>query len=537
MIKFDPLSHRFQSQRNIVLSAGGMVATSHPLAAQIGANVLRRGGNAVDAAIATAVALTITEPTSNGIGGDCFAIVWHGGRLYGLNSSGPAPVSLSLEELEKRGLEEIPPVGWIPVTVPGEPAGWAALSERFGKLPFADLFDEPISLAESGVPVFPTVGVLWKEAYNFYSKLCRGEEIFAPWFESFVPNGSPPKIGSLWFPSFYADTFRRIGESKASDFYCGELANKILSYSDKTGGYFTGEDLTGFKPEWVEPVSVRYKGYDIWELPPNGQGLTALIALGILRKDTQASLFDPQTAHLQIEAMKLAFSDALEYISDPYFMEIDYKAFLDDAYLSSHRRLIGENASLPRPGRPLKGGTVYVAAADREGTMVSYIQSNYMGFGSGLVIPGTGITLQNRGCCFSVNPAHPNAMAGGKRPYHTIIPGFITQSGKPVGPFGVMGGFMQPQGHLQVVMNMIDFNCNPQEALDAPRWQWVEGKKVLVEKDFDRKILQGLLDRGHQIEVATEYESFGRGQIIMCDESGMLWGGTEKRCDGYIALG
>jgi gamma-glutamyltranspeptidase/glutathione hydrolase len=534
MPDFDPLTYRFPSKRNLIISSRGMVATSHPLAAQIGIRAMQKGGNAVDAVIATAAALTITEPTSNGIGGDCFSLVWNGSRLYGLNSSGTSPRNVSTDTLKNRGLEAIPETGWLPVTVPGAPAGWAALSRRFGSLPFEVLFEDVIRYADTGIPVLPTVGERWQKAYEKYSLLCQGEE-FSHWFSLFAPGNKPPAIGSLWHPRYYADTFRKIASSNADDFYTGEIAEAIVRFSERTGGFLTAEDLAGYEPLWVEPISLDYRGYDIWEIPPNGQGLTALIALGLLRDDG-TNLCESIRIHRQIEAIKLAFADTTRYIADPDYMNIEPTLFLKESYLDERRAMIGEQSHTPPPGEPEKGGTVYLSAADNNGTMVSFIQSNYMGFGSGLVVPETGIALHNRGCNFSADPRHPNALGPGKRPYHTIIPGFITRNAQPVGPFGVMGGFMQPQGHLQVATNMIDFLMNPQEALDAPRWRWMENRKVMVEKEFARTVLQDLERRGHELELTIDPSPFGRGQVIVQGENGLLWGGTEKRCDGYIAV-
>lgn len=534
---FDSLSYRFPSRRTMLVASNGMVATSHPLASQIGIRAMHKGGNAVDAIVAAGAAITMMEPTSNGIGGDCFALIWHKGRLHGLNSSGFAPSALSIDALTEAGLHDIPEHGWPAVTVPGAPAGWAALSERFGTLPFSTLFEDVIRYAEQGVPILPTVGKYWERSYRNYLQTLTGDH-YAHWFSLFAPGGKPPTVGSLWNPRYYAETFKNIADTQSKDFYEGALAEAIVRFSNQTGGFMSAEDLAEYRPLWVDPLSLNYKGYDIWEIPPNGQGLTALIALGILGRDEfgENAFSDDSRLHRQIEAVKLAFADTRRYVADPDYMDIDPLLLLDEQYVESRRALIEETAQVPLAGRPEPGGTVYLAAADTNGTMVSFIQSNYMGFGSGLVVPETGIALHNRGCNFSVDPDHPNALGPRKRPYHTIIPGFITRQGSPIGPFGVMGGFNQPQGHLQVAMNIIDFHMNPQEALDAPRFRWMEGKKVLIEKEFEIDLLRKLEQRGHEIEIAIDPAPFGRGEIIMTGDDGILFGGTEKRCDGSIAV-
>jgi gamma-glutamyltranspeptidase/glutathione hydrolase len=535
MIPFDPLEYRSPGRRNVAVAEGGMVACSHPLAAEMGRDTLKRRGNAVDAAVTAAAVLTMAEPTSNGIGGDAFALVWKDGRLYSLNASGHSPAALTPEHRDVAGLREIPRFGWLPVTVPGIPAGWGELSRRLGRLPFEELFRGPIELAGEGFPVAPTVGASWSRAFDIYSRFCRGEK-FEPWFELFAPDGRAPRIGEHWKPAWFADTLRAIAQSGGADFYRGELARKIAAFSRKTGGLLTAEDLAAYEPEWSEPLSVSYKGCEIWEPPPNGQGLTALIAFGLLADDELGALPPAEAAHLQIEAIKLAFADTGSYLADPRSMSVAPEALLDPEYLRCRRSLIGREAAIPPPGAPQRGGTVYLAAADGEGTMVSYIQSNYMGFGSGLVVPETGIALQNRGCNFTLAPEHPNRIGPRKRPYHTIMPGFITAGGRPLGPFGVMGGFMQPQGHLQVAGHLIDSGANPQDALDRPRWQWTAGRRVLVEEEMPKETEAELERRGHEIETAAEPSPFGRGQIILRDDNGVLWGGTEKRCDGTVSV-
>jgi gamma-glutamyltranspeptidase/glutathione hydrolase len=532
---FDFLKYPYPSQRMTVFGKRGMVATSQPLAAQAGLRVMQKGGNAVDAAIATAACLTVVEPTSSGIGGDAFALVWSRGRLHGLNASGPAPKTISIEALQKRGLTDIPAFGPIPVTVPGVPAAWAELSGQFGRLPFDEVLEPAIEYAERGFPVSPVTGMHWEEAMALYEKELDGES-FRHWCRVFAPRGKPPEIGEMWNSPDHARTLRLIAESKAEAFYRGSLAEDIVRFSKSKDGFLEKGDLENFSPEWVQPVCVHYKGYDVWEIPPNGQGLVALMALNILKELELGARDEEASWHRQIEALKLAFADGKAQITDPAKMTVSVGELLSDGYAAKRRKLITEKAQEPYPGSPDRGGTVYLATADGEGNMVSFIQSNYMSFGSGMVVPGTGIALQNRGCNFSMDPGHPNALEPGKRTYHTIIPGFLTKDGEPVGPFGVMGGFMQPQGHLQVLVNTIDYNLNPQAALDAPRWQWTGGKTILFEQEVPRHVVQALARRGHDVRIAAFSESFGRGQIIWKDaSSGVLQGGTDKRTDGTIA--
>ncbi|MCM3360922.1 gamma-glutamyltransferase family protein [Niallia sp. MER TA 168] len=534
-MKLDYLYNPYPSQRNTVFAKKGMVATSQPLAAQAGLEILQKGGNAIDAAIATAAALTVVEPTSNGIGGDAFALVWVKDKLHGLNASGPAPNDISIDDLKAKGFEKMPTHGVIPVTVPGVPSAWAALAEKFGKLPLKETLAPAIRLAEEGYPISPTLGKYWNLAYNRFKEIFQGEE-YKPWFDTFAPNGKVPQIGEIWSSKGHAATLRSIAETNAESFYRGELADKISQFMEEHDGYLRKEDLARFYPEWVDPISVSYKGYDVWEIPPNGQGLVALMALNIAKGFDLTEKDSVDTYHKHIEAMKLAFTDGKAFITEEKEMPHTVSELLSEEYAALRREIIGEHAVTPEPLSPPKGGTVYLAAADEEGNMISYIQSNYMGFGSGIVIPETGIGLQNRGHDFSLDPTHPNALKPGKRTYHTIIPGFLTKDNKPVGPFGVMGGYMQPQGHFQVITNTIDFHLNPQAALDAPRWQWMEGKKILVEPHFPNYLAQALARRGHEIQTATDYGHFGRGQIIWRDEeTGALIGGTESRTDGAIA--
>lgn len=534
-ITYNALNNPYSSQRMTVYAKKGMVATSQPLAAQAGLDILKKGGNAVDAAIATAACLTVVEPTSNGIGGDAFALVWTKGKLHGLNASGPAPKGISIEEVKKGGHDKMPKFGWLPVTVPGAPAAWAELSSKFGKLPLKKVLQPAISYAEDGYPLTPILGKYWKRAYETYKRELKGAA-FESWFRTFAPDGRAPEVGEIWRSPDHAQTLRDIAETNAESFYRGALAQKIGEASESQGGFLRSEDLASFYPEWVEPIKVNYRGYDVWEIPPNGQGIVALMALNTLKGFDFTEKESVETYHKQIEAIKLAFTDAKKYVTDRSRMSVTVEGLLSEAYAKKRRELIEAEALQPEPGIPPSGGTVYLATADDEGNMVSFIQSNYMGFGSGVVVPGTGIGLQNRGHDFSLDPDHDNALEPGKKTYHTIIPGFLTKEGEAVGPFGVMGGYMQPQGHVQVVMNTIDFHLNPQAALDAPRWQWMEDKKVLVERSLPAHIADELARRGHDVQVALDSGNFGRGQIIWRDpETGVLAGGTEGRTDGTIA--
>jgi len=531
------LSYPFLSRRRALYAKRGIVGSTHPVASEAGLLMLRQGGNAIDAAVAMAITLSVVEPNANGIGGDNFAILWHNGEMFGLNSSGPAPMALDLETLERKGFKDMPDSGWESVTVPGAPAGWKALSDRFGKLPFEKLFEPAIEAADNGVALTGDVGVSLQQIVEHYRGLL-GENLSKPFADTFMPSGKPYKIGDVIKLPDHAKALRSIAETGAESFYRGEICDALVAFSKKTDGYFEVEDLASFKSQWVDPISVNYRGYDVWEIPPNGQGLCALIALNILKgyEFSPDSFGSARTLHLQMEAMKLAFADAAMHIADPGYMNVSVNDLLSDAYAAERRALISESALEPFPGAPKPGGTVYFAAADGDGNMISMIQSNYAGYGSGLVIPGWGVTLHNRAANFSFEKGHVNALAGGKRPYHTIIPGFLTKDGSPIGPFGVMGGFMQPQGHLQVIMNTIDFNMNPQSALDAPRFCWQKGKKIDIENSVNPDVFTELCESGHELTLvdAGVQNPFGRGQIIWRAEAGTLCGGTEPRGDGCM---
>ncbi len=534
-MNFNSQTKKYPSVRNLIYAKNAMVATSHPLAAQAGLDMIKQGGNAIDAAIATAAMLTVVEPTSNGIGGDAFVLIWAKDKLHGLNSSGKAPQLLSSKELIEKGFTDMPVYGLTPVTVPGTPAAWAALSERFGKLPFETLLNPAIETARNGFAITPAVAKFWDKAFVKFKEQLHGD-VFDNWFQVFAPLGRAPKAGEIWSSEHHAQTLEEIARTKGDSFYRGHLADQIDAFSQANGGYIRKSDLAAYTPEWVEPIKTEYKGYEVCEIPPNGHGISALMALNIFKCFEVSGKDDTLTYHRLIESMKLAFADAKEYVADPRFMVCSPEELLSEAYAKRRAALIGDTALLPSPGTPQQGGTVYLCAADSEGNMVSYIQSNYMGFGSGIVVPGTGIALHNRGNNFSLEPGHPNCVEGGKKPYHTIIPGFLLKDGQAVGPFGVMGGFMQPQGHLQVITSTIDFQLNPQDALDAPRWQWTKDKTIKVEQSFPSDIIQELVAMGHTIVVDYESGGFGRGQIIWKTAEGTLCGGTESRCDGYIAV-
>ena len=534
MLKFDAQKYDYPSRRSVVYGKKGMVCTSQPLAAQAGLDIIKRGGNAVDAAIATAACMTVLEPTSNGIGSDAFALVWTKGELHGLNASGRSPMAITAEEVKKQGYTEMPKRGWIPVMVPGAPSAWAELSEKFGRLPLEKVLEPAITYAREGYPVSPVTSKIWNNAYREFSETLT-EECFRPWFETFAPDGHAPQPGEIWRSEAHAKTLEMIAQTHAKAFYRGELADQIDEFSRKTGGYLRRSDLENYWCEWVKPIHINYRGYDVCEIPPNGDGIIALMALNILKRYSFAERDNADTVHKQLEAMKLAFADGNRYVADLDYMKAPVETLLSDEYADGRRALIGEQALTPEPGNPFRGGTIYLCTADGEGNMVSYIQSNYMGFGSGIVIPGTGIALQNRGANFTLDETMENCLGSGKKSLHTIIPGFLMKEGKAVGPFGVMGGFMQPQGHVQVIMNTVDFLMNPQDALNAPRWQWIGGKKIQVEKTFPAGIVEELKKRGHEMEVLESSLSFGRGQIIWRDENDVLCGATEPRADGMVA--
>ncbi len=518
----------------IPVFARNIASTSHPLAAQAGLKILQQGGNAVDASIATAAVLMVVEPVSNGLGSDMFAIVWDGEKLHGLNASGTAPQAWSPEYYEKKygigtdGLANRPLRGWDTVTIPGAIAGWQALHNKFGKLNFTEILSPAIDIANQGHAIAPIVAHKWAAGIPAL--------IDQPGFkEMFMPSGRAPHIGERFQALGMAKAFERICKYGTEDFYQGEIAQAIVNHSKAHGGSMQLSDLKNYQPDWVDLISTHYRGYDIHEIPPSGQGIGALIALGILEnlRLEDYPVDSVLSQHLQIEAMKLAFADVYQYVADPKSMRVQPSEMLNPAYLKERAKLIKlDQATHFKFGMPSSGGTVYLTTADSSGMMVSFIQSNYMGFGSGVVVPEFGVSLQNRGVGFSLDRKSANIVAPGKRPFHTIIPAFMTKevNGKtfPQMSFGVMGGDMQPQGHLQTVVRMLSYNQQPQSACDAPRWKVNRDFTLDVESNLNTKTVEGLKGLGHQLKsVEDPYMDFGSGQFI--------WRQSEDLDDGYVA--
>ncbi len=526
------LSGEYPSVRQPLL-ARNVVAASQPLAAQAGLEMLRRGGNAVDAALATAICLTVVEPTSNGLGSDAFAILWDGSSLHGLNASGRSPAGWTAERFA--GMERMPSRGWDTVTVPGAVSGWVALSSRFGRLPFAELFGPAISYATDGYPVSPIIAASWARA----AEVLRDGPGFA---ETFLPGGEAPAPGQVFRSTAMAASLRQIADSGGEDFYRGSLAAQMVAHSAECGGVMSLDDLASHTADWREPISMEWEGYRVHEIPPNGQGIAALIALGILREVGGLDRLSPDSAesiHLQIEAIKLAFADLHEFIADPLHMAGSPEALLEPHYLRSRAAMIDPGrAQFPAYGDPFTGGTVYLTAADAGGMMVSFIQSNYMGFGSGVVVPGTGISLQNRGCGFVTTPGHANSVGPHKRPFHTIIPGFVTRDGQPVMSFGVMGGHMQAQGHVQMVLRVLTHGQNPQAASDAPRWQVYDGGHVAVEATMAPSVVAELRRLGHDVTVHKGWadQSFGGAQLIARHGDAYIAGSDQRKDGGAVGF-
>jgi gamma-glutamyltranspeptidase/glutathione hydrolase len=513
------------ASKRMPVMAGNIVATSQPLAAQAGLKMLQNGGNAVDAAIAAAIALTVVEPTMNGIGSDAFAIIWDGNRLHGLNASGCSPAAWDFERFCQ--FESMPELGWDSVTAPGAVSSWVELSKQFGRVPFADLFEPAIEYAYEGFLVSPITAELWSYAPERYKD-------FPEFAAAFLPHGRAPQAGEKFEFRAQAKTLEQIAATEGGAFYHGDLANKIVAHARATGGLITEADLANHKADWVGTASIKYHGFTLHEIPPNGQGIAALLMLGILEHwDIQNCPADSaDSLHLQIEAMKLAFADAYRYVSDPSSMDIDYKDLLSSDYLCQRAKLIDlAKAQASSYGVLERGDTVYLTTADADGMMVSFIQSNYFGFGSGIVVPDTGISLQCRGAGFSLDRGHPNQVAGGKRPFHTIIPAFVTKDGHPVMSFGVMGGLMQPQGHAQIMIRMFDYHQNPQAACDAPRWMVFPNMEVALEPGFRPEVLEDLSKRGHKIKKTGERLAFGGAQLIYKLTDGYC-GASDPRKDG-----
>jgi gamma-glutamyltranspeptidase/glutathione hydrolase len=524
--------YTFPSKRANVIAHNGLVATSQPLAAQAGLAVLQAGGNAIDAAIATVATLCVVEPCSTGIGGDAFALIWSArdGRLYGINASGPAPAAISADTLRRRGHTVFPTHGGLSVTVPGSLRGWQSALERFGTMGLDRLLSRPIDYARNGFPVSYHIAAAWERSATLLGRLPDSRRVW-------LPRGRSPRPTELFRNPEIAATLQTIAEQGYDAFYRGDIAVQIAAAARADGGLLTEEDLAAYQAEWVEPIRIDYRdGFAFHEIPPNGQGLAALLALNIVRGFDVGSLAygSADYYHVLIEAMKLAFADAHAYIGDPRQFPVPVEGLLAARYSRERRALITRDAALwPEPGQPPHGDTVYLTVADAEGNMVSWIQSLYMGFGSGITAGTTGVQLQNRGANFSVVAGHPNEVAPGKRPYHTIIPGFITHNGRPWASFGVMGGFMQPQGHLQVGVNLVEFGMDPQAALDAPRFNWLQGREVALEPGIGDDVRAELARRGHAVRPRGEAVHYGGGQVIIRDpDTGVLTGGSEPRNDG-----
>ncbi len=532
--------------RSEVIASNGMAATSHPLATQVALEVLKSGGNAIDAAIAANAMLGLVEPTGNGIGGDLFAIVWHAetGKLHGLNGSGRSPKALTREWFVEHGHDSIPPHGPLPVSVPGCVDGWFMLHERFGEKPIPELLAPAIRYAREGHPVAETIAHYWNRAVPVLRS-------FPGFVEQFTIDGRAPRKGEIWKNPNLANTLEAIAEGGRDAFYAGEIARTIGRYMLDQGGFLSVDDLAEHRGEWVDPVSSSYRGYDVWELPPNGQGIAALQILNILEGFDLAShgFGSPDHVHLFVEAKKLAFEDRARYYADPEFADVPVERLISKDYAAERRALINpERAarSVP-PGNPAidAGDTIYLTVADRAGNMVSLIQSNYRGMGSGMTPPGLGFILQDRGEMFDLEPGRPNTYAPGKRPFHTIIPAFVTKDGKPWLSFGVMGGAMQPQGHAQILINLIDFGMNLQEAGDAPRIhhhgsseptgeRMDSGGEVNLESGFAPATVRELMRRGHRVSHAIG--PYGGYQAILRDpETGVYYGASESRKDGHAA--
>lgn len=521
----------YPSRRSPVF-ADNIVTTSQPLATQAGLRMLAQGGNAVDAALAAAITLTLVEPTGNGIGSDAFCILWDGKELHGLNASGASPEAWTPEHIAAQG--GIPQRGWGSVTTPGAVSAWVELSRRFGRLPFDVLFEPAIGYAEGGYAVSPTIASLWSRAADILAK----QPGFA---ETFLPGGAAPAAGTRFDCPAMAATYREIAATGGDSFYRGALAERIAAHAAEHGSSLTKADLAVHRADWVGTVDAGFDALNLHEIPPNGQGIAACIALGILARTPIRTLGpdDPRALHLQIEALKLGLADAEAYVADAAHMrDVTMQDLLAPAYLA--RRAAEIDADRARPaaaGAPKRGGTVYLAAADADGMMVSYIQSNFDGFGSGVVVPGTGISLQNRGTGFTTKTGHPNEAGPRKRPYHTIIPGFLMRDGQPLAALGVMGGPMQAQGHVQLTLRMEVWGQDPQTAIDAPRWRVLDGLSVACETTMPEATRATLSAMGHLVETEPPDAAFGFGgaQVIRRMDGGGYVAGSDPRKDGHAA--
>ncbi len=550
----DRIAGRAFATRSDVIAPHAMAATSHPLATQIALDVMKQGGTAMDAAIAANAALGLMEPTGNGIGGDLFAIVWDPKtkKLHGYNGSGRSPTSLTLDHFKQQGITDIPAHGPLPVSVPGAVDGWFALHGRFGKLPMKDVLAPTIRYAREGHPVHQTIAYYWERSVPRLSK-------FPGFTEQFTVGGRAPLTGEMWKNPYLADTLQKIADGGRDAFYKGDIARTIDSYFKANGGFLSYEDMAAHHGEWVEPVSTNYRGYDVWELPPNGQGIAALQMLNVLEgyDFSRIPYGSPEHVHLLVEAKKLAFADRARWYADPAFQPAPVARLISKPYARERAKLISPDKVLRevQPGTPKEleaGDTIYMTVADKDGMMVSLIQSNYRGMGSGMTPTGLGFILQDRGEMFVLKGCegatpHPNCYAPGKRPFQTIIPAFITRDGKPWVSFGVMGGAMQPQGHVQIVMNLVDFGMTLQEAGDAPRIQhdgstepvgsakvMSDGGVVQLESGFPYETVRALMDKGHHVEWALG--PYGGYQAIKRDpDTGVYYGASESRKDGQAA--
>ena len=528
--------YQFTSRRSRVLARQGMVATSQPLAAMAGLRILMDGGNAADAAVTAAAMLNVVEPMSTGVGGDCFALVFDAStrKVSALNSSGRSPADFTWEEAQTLGLVEMPFTGPLPVTVPGTVSGWEALLARFGTMSLGECLAPAIRTAEEGFPVSPRISAAWRDAEEKIAEDPEAARVYLP----------APRAGDLHRASDLAQSLRTMAEGGSEAFYRGPLGRRIADYVQSQGGYLTTDDLAAHAAHWSDPISTTYRGVEVLEHPPNGQGLAALLALNVLEAYDLGSMdfFDPGRWHLEIEAVRLAVVDAGRYVADPEFQDVPIRSLLSEEYAARRRSIIDPSKAAPlvAPGQPEHQDTVYLTAADGHGNAVSFISSLYHSFGSGLVVPGTGICLQNRGACFTLEEGHRNVLGGGKRPYHTIIPAMARRDGTLWLSFGVMGGFMQPQGHVQVLSNMVDYGMDAQTALDAPRFRVDErgGPQVLVEAGVPDETLMALVQMGHDIRPQPLFgPDFGGGQVITVDpDTGVLEGGSDPRKDG-CALG
>tara|TARA_B100000886_G_scaffold90831_1_gene59964 strand:- start:1950 stop:3629 length:1680 start_codon:yes stop_codon:yes gene_type:complete len=542
IVSYDRILGKDFATRSEVIATNGMAATSHPLATQTAIDVLKDGGNAIDAAIAANAVLGLVEPTGCGIGGDLFAIVWikEDKKLYGLNSSGPAAQDMTIKKLKAMGIDKIPPFGPLPVTVPGAVAGWTALHKRFGKKSFDELFTNAIYYADNGFPITEVVGYYLQLSSERYKDYPNFKDVW-------MPNGDALKKGDIFVNKDLANTYKEIAKSYGESFYKGDIAKIISKFITEQGGFLSEDDLKNYQPEWITPVSSNYRGFDVWELPPNGQGIAALQILNILEQYDISNMGHNSAEYIHIftEAKKLAYEDRAKYYADMNFADVPIKELISKEYALKRNKLIDlkKAASTYDTGIFEDGDTIYMTVADKDGNMVSLIQSNYRGMGSGMVPPNLGFMLQDRGEMFNLDPKHRNSLEGGKRPFHTIIPAFITKDDKPFISFGLMGGGMQPQGHAQIVVNIVDFQMNLQEAGDAPRIRhfgsseptgetMINGGFLSLESGIDGHVRDELLKLGHNLK--DEKGGYGGYQAIM-KVDGVYYGASESRKDGHAS--